>query len=67
MTKIALRGIMSRGFTAPIQLYPGSPLSRAKANVWREVDAKKDVAPARPRTMMMTVKPTAPPLLPVPV
>jgi len=44
-----------------------SCLVKCLPKVWRDVDAKKETAPARPRMGMVEVRLIAPPVLPVAV
>lgn len=60
--KTALAGICRVGWTWHIQLAKGRPLSRAKANVWRDVDALKETFDAMTRINTMTVSALTPPV-----
>src|SRR2546423_840614 len=56
----ALAGMCSVGCTRPIQSANGRPRSRAKANVWRDVDALKEMLLAMTSTRSMMVSALTP-------
>lgn len=60
--KTALAGICKLGWTWEIQRAKGRPLSRAKANVCREVDALKETFDAMTRIRTMMVRALTPPV-----
>lgn len=60
--KTALAGICKVGWTWEIQRAKGRPLSRAKANVCREVDALKETFDAMTRIRTMMVRALTPPV-----
>lgn len=60
--KTALAGICKLGWTWEIQRAKGRPLSRAKANVCREVDALKETFDAITRIRTMMVRALTPPV-----
>ena len=60
--KTALAGICKVGWTCDIQLAKGRPLSRAKANVWRDVDALNETFDAMTRINTMIVSALTPPV-----
>lgn len=60
--KTALAGICNVGWTWDIQRANGRPLSRAKANVWRDVDALKETFDAMTRINTMIVMALTPPV-----
>ena len=60
--KTALAGICKVGWTCDIQPAKGRPLSRAKAKVWREVDALKETFDAMTRIRTMIVRALTPPV-----
>lgn len=60
--KTAWAGICNVGWTWDIQLEKGRPLSRAKANVWRDVDALKETFDAMTRINTMIVNALTPPV-----
>jgi hypothetical protein len=57
---IALTGIMRLGSIFEIHFENGRPLSRAKAHVWREVDALNMILLNITGNMMIAVKPFTP-------
>lgn len=57
---MALTGILRRGCTCAIHLANGRPLSRAKANVWREVEALKKMLLKITGMRIMAVRPLTP-------
>lgn len=60
--KTALAGICKVGWTWDIQRAKGRPLSRAKAKVWRDVDALKETFDATTRINTMIVRALTPPV-----
>lgn len=60
---MALAGICFLSWTWPIQFEKGRPLSRAKANVWRAVDALKETFAAITIMRVIIVKPLTPVVL----
>lgn len=60
--KTALAGICKLGWTWEIQREKGRPLSRANANVCREVDALKETFDATTRIRTMMVRALTPPV-----
>lgn len=60
--KTALAGICNVGWTWDIQRAKGRPLSRAKANVWRDVDALNETFDAMTRINTMIVMALTPPV-----
>src|ERR1700735_1947196 len=58
----AFAGMCMVGCTLPIHWAKGKPLSRAKAKVWREVEALKEMFDAMTRIRTMMVRALTPPV-----
>ena len=64
-TKIEFKGISQPGRTYDRKSAAGNPLSRAKANIWRDAVATLLIAEHSVRSVMMQVMTVAPALDPV--
>lgn len=56
-------GSANERLTVPSHLEKGKPSSRAKANIWRELDASALMVIITKRTSTMLTKPVVPPTL----